>query len=648
MKFSELFPNIDVIKKRSDYKTKNGIPVYHYVFKTNDNTPMTHQRAQLILNKFIENQKRIMMQKGYTENAFMYNTNIDFGIGPMGSIMMQAPEDGKEPYLYDFFLEYATKINETKHTGKKNYIQKTNFKTKDDLKYINNQFIVNVYRTNEKKGGLNENNDCLFRTLKAYYNGDLPFKYDYQLKKFLKLKKNDMVPIEKIKLIEDKIKCCIDIIGDCNLKSMCNYQKKITIKLQNNHYTPYYNKSTILLRGKLKQECNKLIVYDNKQYYDVDTDTIINFNNEKQFWEKRDTTTFYFKIDVYYLKNRYNGENPSLKIIYNDLIKDINELKKYDDRLNLLQYKTLKTMILNYFHYKSKFVMEPSQTDIIESNIILKTSIGALMYAKYGKYKNVYDYDVNSYYPWLMKQQSFLIPTGQPIYKKIDKLENIIQVGIYNCSITPHHKFFRFNKFNYYTHYDLTIARLLNLTITLNQDREFNFLYYDSKNRTNGKLMFGDYVDSIYKIKKNKNKLAKTLLNNLWGSLTEKNCRKKRLQVGSEYIYNDDEYISKIIMLDNKTEHANITFQNKIKVYKTPYFRLCPFLLSYGRLQLIKKIINYQKDIIYIHTDGFISKKKLDLKISDEIGDLKIVEKDGLRRENCNVEIFNITHVEFS
>jgi hypothetical protein len=56
-----------------------------------------------------------------------------------------------------------------------------------------------------------------------------------------------------------------------------------------------------------------------------------------------------------------------------------------------------------------------------------------------------------------------------------------------------------------------------------------------------------------------------------------------------------------------------------------------PFITSYGRYQMFQKLKSHSKSIYRIHTDGFITDKKL-FEPSTDVGGWKI-EKQG----NCHI-----------
>src|ERR1043165_7698786 len=98
--------------------------------------------------------------------------------------------------------------------------------------------------------------------------------------------------------------------------------------------------------------------------------------------------------------------------------------------------------------------------------------------------------------------------------------------GIYHAQIeynTKNTLFQRYNKYNRYTHIDLSRAKELGLKVELIQDGSPNALVYEKETRIPGEVIFGEYVNFLFKGLKNKGgiirRVAKRILNTLWGAL---------------------------------------------------------------------------------------------------------------------------------
>jgi hypothetical protein len=242
-------------------------------------------------------------------------------------------------------------------------------------------------------------------------------------------------------------------------------------------------------------------------------------------------------------------------------------------------------------------------------------------------------YDVKSMYPSIMKStQVFPIKAGE--FKTITEAElftnvNFFTYGIYKCNILQSkddniNKLFRFNKKRFYTHIDLTNALSLGLTIKLIEDGTANFLYYSRDKLLQGAELFTEFVDILFALKESKIKRAKSILNILWGALSEHNTstihtsanKKEKIQ----YLKPDCKIISIRPYNDNETiiETANNNHQ-----YKTGFARLKPFLISAGRKLIAKTMLPYKNIIFRCHTDGFIcSELPIGIETGHKLGDL--------------------------
>ena len=59
------------------------------------------------------------------------------------------------------------------------------------------------------------------------------------------------------------------------------------------------------------------------------------------------------------------------------------------------------------------------------------------------------------------------------------------------------------------------------------------------------------------------------------------------------------------------------------KFFETNFARIKPFLLSRCRDRIVYLIKPHIKDVVWCHTDGFITTKQFEVPESDEIGTLK-------------------------
>jgi hypothetical protein len=238
----------------------------------------------------------------------------------------------------------------------------------------------------------------------------------------------------------------------------------------------------------------------------------------------------------------------------------------------------------------------------------------------------IYEYDKNSAYPSALTDSKFSFPLQAGEFKTIEQLPDALNYGIYRViihpSIDPHiNKLFRFNTENYYTHYDISTARELNLKIELIKDEEANALLYPK--RINAHQYFGEFVYEMYSLK-SENPLAKDIINSLWGRLCQKIIRKSIPKPSHEINIDEDEHeIINLEILPN--DNHKIYYVKKDKVFKYKHARIGAFLTAYVRKQMANKMFPFRENIVKCHTDSIVSTIPInDLSISKDLGDWKM------------------------
>ena len=292
---------------------------------------------------------------------------------------------------------------------------------------------------------------------------------------------------------------------------------------------------------------------------------------------------------------------------------------------------------MNLFYELNRNI-HPDHISQQEAIYIRKASIGALIYAEYYEGK-AYKYDMTSFYLSIMAHNNSLYPMKEGKAMKLTQEEfnnmKFFYFGFYFCEIEKNDdakKFFRWNKKNVYTHYDLFIAKSEGLKITL-LDLEVNFYHYERKNCMTGKELFGEYANIMYGLKKMNIKTAKLFCSGLWGMLSEKDEIALTMKIDEDFEVREGKRIEAI----RNTRNVNIfevVLVDQTNEYKTDFARISPFILSKGRYEMYKIIKPIAKHVVRIHTDGFITDKKLkNINDQGQLGDLKY---EGYC-ENCEV-----------
>lgn len=480
---------------------------------------------------------------------------------------------------------------------------------------------------NKPRGGNDKNNDCLYNCLK-YFVFDIEdyFKSPAELKKYLGLKRNDKVPLSCLDKIETKLKNFqINVRGEFTRSSTIKSNKEINLILNNEHYEiEIPNKPSLTPNYK----------YTEKQPLLYDKFTFEGFDGVKKWVlsKKEKNEILYNPKSPYILVNREEQKDENNKKItitieeeYEIFIKTADKLKVSSKGLiNLYKSGGYKYSALDLFDRTTKFVnVEPIFQD--EAYWIKNSSFSSIIWAE--QYEGeLYKYDVKSLFPYLMTLTTNRFPIKRGEFKIINELPEILEFGIYRCEIEESedyniNKLFRYNKKNFYTQLDIYHARKLKLQINLIQDNKPNLLYYTPDKLIKFGEVFKPFVDILYELKEKGIEKSKKILNMLWGALCEVDKRKHF--VIDKYEIPDDEEISEIYPC-KYNENETIIKTTKINnYYKTPYARLCPFLLSKSRTYMSEIMYPIKENIHRINVDGFYTDKLLHSNKNVKIGELK-------------------------
>jgi len=224
----------------------------------------------------------------------------------------------------------------------------------------------------------------------------------------------------------------------------------------------------------------------------------------------------------------------------------------------------------------------------------------------------------------------------KPEFKILTEAPYRFSYGIYRVKVTKAkcyeelYRHIRIHK-EYYTHIDLNHFLSIGCEVELIQDGNMNSMIYNEDDLLAGKHIFTDYVDELYKIKK-ESKLAKTLLTLLWGALGE---YKKTRHIATDENPLDLKGRS-IRDFKIRKDYTYTTVIEK-KAYKTNWGRISPFILANGRRKLFNSVpsLKHYEHIVRFQTDSIYYKSKVDIKHSDKLGQLKkIVLEKGCEIEN--------------
>ena len=383
---------------------------------------------------------------------------------------------------------------------------------------------------------------------------------------------------------------------------------------------------------------NAVLTYTDTGYKEIDYDVLKSMREKPWLYD-------------YILVKGDRNKTVDLKTTYDLIIHDNPILKNLSNGLiNMFKSGGTTNTALGLFK-RLQHCLEPEQMATDEAEFIENAYDGPMVFATNDYKGDAYKYDVCSMYPYLMQLSNFLIPMKRGEIKTISNTEikqiKFFATGIYRCIlINNDFRLVRNSKRDHYTHTDLNRATKLGYTIEMIEDGRPNALVYTRDKCVTGYQLFKPYIDLLFPIKQSKKtKLAKDILNQLWGVL----CKKNKLHaVGSNKIpfeLHEDSRIVTMCPSDENDGNIIIGFMKIEKPFDTDYARLGPFLLSAGRNMLSKIIEPVLNTVVRVQTDGVILSSPLpNHKHSEELGGLKY---EG-RCENVWIEHVNGVRGEFN
>jgi len=506
--------------------------------------------------------------------------------------------------------------------------------------FNNFSIFVQKYPAPINLNGDDKYNNCVYNAIKKVIGDKIPWKQPSILKQKLGLKFDEKIDVPKyIGQIEADLKHHkVNITGDIIYVSPKKCQLEINLKSIKGHMKPNFSiikhdvkgvsfaERIPLLYTRLKG--GKKIIYDPTQ--DKERDLL-----DSEYLEiyKNPKTSKFMLIPT--IKRKVEK---TLKQQYEEYMTDANSIKEYFEMksnekayhenllINILKTGTDSNTVI-------KLVMD-STRDILcdkigqaEAEYLEASTTGPMTFAEPFK-GEIYHYDIKSCYPSILNSVK-TFPYKKGIFKLIDKLEDDLKLeyGLYHCIITntcP--KLFRTNYCDWYTHIDIHRARDLKLKIELVQDKQVNALVYPRESRLNGSQMFGRMIKLLTAMKSKGvggDRISRAL-KMIWGSLSSK--KSKTITVGT---YNPKE---KIIELPENMEIYSkkrlndelviIEYFDRDDRYVTPFARIKPFVLAFGRSMVSRYMEPDVKNVKRCNSDGYYVTKQLDVKTGTKAGDL--------------------------
>lgn len=596
--------------KSKSGKTKlryNGQAMKQIVFQSKKSISL--RKAEKFINK---------LSKDYSDGGVQGSLIISTFISGLGWRSAGNHEVGEE---IDLFPDYQDQ-----------YIDQGKMKTK----------LISIWVINAKKGrargGNDENNDCLFVALKHAIGKSMPreIKTPEKLKSFLGLKRTDKVPMSKIPLIDEVLGSnrSLNVMGAFSYFSSKSTPIQINLKLYNEHYRLVANdkRNKALIYG---EPIPKSSVYS----FSVKKEHVILFNGEQTE----------LSLDEWKLKKKEkiialcSKDDAKLKETRDKFIFEADELIKITKGfINLYKFKKVKYASLEYFRQMSKTIREPLEITPVEAELLNNAFSGGLQYIETGYKGYGQTFDINSMYPSCLRHAHFMIPVapGEPLTltKEEFNKQTYFKYGIYRCKVIGSSKLFTPRRNNYYTHYDLKLAKQLGLKLEIIEDGQMNFYYYARDKLVSSSRVFKEYVEFFFDIKKKHALgLSKLMLNMLWGALSEK------MDFHADFNkHADDEIPSewRIRSISNiGGDKIRVGYDKYQCQYRTNFGRLGCFLTSFAREQFGTRIQPYADKIVRIHTDSFTVREHVNVDgVGDNFNCFKVEYEGQVELEKINAK----------
>jgi len=340
------------------------------------------------------------------------------------------------------------------------------------------------------------------------------------------------------------------------------------------------------------------------------------------------------KIEIVYDKNnmlKFKEDNPDLYYEYlkYDVISLYEICKEFERKLGINFFPTTIASMSLYLYrryFLDRNLFSPRKK--VDEFISQSYAGGRVEVFRPGKHSQVFVYDINSMYPYVMR--NFDYPTGTPVKVYSYKPDYI---GIYHI---------RFNQTNYdippvlwkktkenglefvYEGEGYYFTPEIEIALRYGVKMEF-FEGYIWKNKTK---LFSNFVDFYYNIRKeNKNNalgyICKLILNSLYGKFAQKERKSVLIRLKADEL--NELLKKKISVIPYKGDLYEVIYPQTIT---HRIIQLSALTTSYARAYLAELIMKYKDNIIYVDTDSLHLNCEISEGIGQELGQLKL-EKAG-------------------
>ena len=472
-------------------------------------------------------------------------------------------------------------------------------------------------------GAGGDSNDCLFDALLAYgvMHKGAP-NTAAALKEALRLRRDDLVPVESLPAVEVMYGIRIALTGDATYAGQTRYTRELRLSLQAGHYEPADpinlsaeplcdpDKSPFLFWFEIE---HGFVVTEKRGVVKIPRNKLQCLLADRP--GKRHSPHRYLKLVA---NGRSDGDQ--IDAAFASWRRERQALLP----LGVDMFVTPKLTTAATLHAARLWkAAPPAQLAPVAEAWVSGAMAGGLIWARRGARADT-ELDFKSFYPSLLIAKGQTWPCGPGEFQTLQGQVRAQRggdlywpYGIYRAvlpkrdasrhSVSP--PLYRWHPeagvdWGYYTHYDLQAAELAGVSPVLAADGQANALIWPPSQRLLGNAAMGDFVRQWFTLKEAAVVNAKTILTCLWGALCQSNERTYRIARGGKI-----PGIPLEIARDGPNPDAATAYQVRFAPDGQSLFRgkapaIAPFLLARGRLEMARTLQQYGSSVVRVHTDG--------------------------------------------
>ena len=339
---------------------------------------------------------------------------------------------------------------------------------------------------------------------------------------------------------------------------------------------------------------SKLLYRSNKTYDLNEFD-----NEEKHAFLKKYILQGYYTDGIMSKHNVVENIHPKLiSRKYDKIAEDVDDvLNKYINNKSIVQLWFDVNTIQRCALYNIFKHVEFQDEDASELESYLMSKRGQLYYKKPGVYENMYSYDINSMFPYIL---SFMkIPTG--FLEKSDNIEfenipSLYKIKLNYVEFENIPNFFKFHDFEKNNNNIQTFVNYIDIKILMKMNIEFiiisKYIYKFVKSEEVPELVnfIKDCSDLKNKLKKGPSRnFVKRIISTLHGTCSQKNCVNVNVNDVSydDIADNVDDSELKINKVIKRTKDTGDGKKDRRRTFLFPLFRIQSFILSASRYLML-------------------------------------------------------------